>query len=219
MRVVALITLLLCPDLAAGNPFAAAGRLESVETGGGCSASLIAEDIVVTAAHCVEGAEADSLLFRPGDAAAAATVPATRIVVHPFYADFSGRRFRRLRFDIAVVKLAFPVSRDRAEPFPLADEAQTGEGLFIVSWRRGEGSRPRQRRCLVIEGQVPGVVTLGCRVSGGESGAPVLRLTEDGMELVAIVNSRSRQGTQPVALAADVRLRILPLLDRLRDTP
>ena len=101
----------------------------------------------------------------------------------------------------------------------MGPEAELGEGLFLVSWRAGEGSRPRQRRCLVIEGEVPGVVTLGCQVRGGESGAPVLRLVPDGVELVAIVSSRSRLGQQPVAIASDVTLRIPPLLQRLGDTP
>jgi hypothetical protein len=56
-------------------------------------------------------------------------------------------------------------------------------------------------------------------VQGGESGAPVLRLVPDGIELVAIVSSRARQRQQPVAIASDVSLRIPAMLNRLAGTP
>jgi len=58
-------------------------------------------------------------------------------------------------------------------------------------------------------------VTLACEVQGGESGAPVLRKVDDGLELVAVVSSRSRLGNQPVALASNIRLRVPPMVDLL----
>ena len=201
------------------NPFAAAGRLESSENNGTCSGALVRPDVVATAAHCVADMKADVRAFRLGDGKQKPPIPAKRIVIHPLYDAFAEQRLRRLRFDIALVQLERPVPGDQATPFALAGEATQGEGLFLASWRNGEGPRPRQRRCLVIEGQVLGVVTLGCRVRGGESGAPVLRVKEGELELVAIVNSQARQGSQPVAFAADVRLRIPPLRDRLDRTP
>ncbi len=83
-----------------------------------------------------------------------------------------------------------------------------------MSWRKDETEAPRQRKCQVIAG-VEGLVTLGCAVLGGESGAPVLRETDDGLELVAIISSRTRQFFRPVAQASDVRLRLQPLFDEL----
>lgn len=219
MRFVLFLFLPCFANAALGNPFAAAGRLEFRDTDGTCSAALIASDIVVTAAHCVSGETVEGVVFRLGDGMQSPPIPAKTVVIHPLYQEFAEQRLRRLRFDIALVRLARPVPKEQAHPFPLADVAEDGEGLFVASWRRGDGPRPRQRRCLTIPAEVPGVVALGCRVQGGESGAPVLRLTETGMELVAIVNSRSRQGTQPVAYAADVRLRIAPLLERLKPSP
>ncbi len=204
---------------ALANPFAAAGRIEKVESAGACSAALIREDVVATAAHCVSDQSVEGRVFRVGDGKQTPPFEAKRIVIHPFYGTFEDQRLRRLRFDIALVQLERPVPAEIATPFVLAGEAEVGEGLFLASWRRGEGPRPRQRRCLVIEGEVEGVVTLGCMVRGGESGAPVLRLKDGSLELVAIINSQSRQGRQPVAFAADVRLRIPPLLDQLDRTP
>ncbi len=219
----ALVTLALACSGAAmpglANPFAAAGRVENLDNGGTCSGALVRPDVVATAAHCVGETSADMRAFRLGDGRQTPPIPAKRIVIHPLYDAFAEQRVRRLRFDIALVQLERPVPSEIATPFVLAGEASPGEGLFLASWRKGEGSRPRQRRCLVIEGQVAGVVTLGCRVRGGESGAPVLRVKDGDLELVAIINSQSRQGSQPVAFASDVRLRIPPLLDRLDNTP
>jgi hypothetical protein len=118
----------------------------------------------------------------------------------------------KLRFDIAVGRLAKPVPASRAVPFSIGDDAVERERLFIASWRNPNRDRPRQRICLVLEG-MPGLVTLACRVQGGESGAPVLRLTENGLELVAVISSRARILNQPVAQASNVRLRLPPLLD------
>lgn len=200
------------------DDFAASGRIENSSTGGTCSAALIAADIIVTAAHCVREDGNQEVRFR-SSVSGSEPVLVERFVVHPFYQDFISQRFRRLRFDIAVGRLAEPLTETSALPFALGDVARPGEGLFLASWRAQSGPRPRLRRCLVIEGQVPGVVTLGCRVRGGESGAPVLRLTADGVELVAIVNSTARLQGRDVALAADVRLRIDPLLDQLSQNP
>ncbi len=196
--------------------FEAAGRIENAATEGTCSASLIAPDVIVTAAHCVSEEDLENLFFRLGKPEGSEPILIDRIVVHPLYESFKSQRIRRLRFDIALARLSTPVDRTDALPLALGDAAALGEGLFVVSWPRGSGPRPRQRRCVVIEGQVPAVVTLGCLVRGSESGAPLLRLTENGAELVAVINSRSELAGKSVALASDARRRVLPLLQRLR---
>ena len=219
MRAFLLLIGLLAASAALAGPFDAVGRLEKTSTNGTCTASLIAANIVATAAHCISEDGAGDFVFRLGNGLGTPTIPVIRAVRHPFYTEFVSQPLRRLRFDIALAELAEPVDAELAQPLKLGEAARAGEGLFLVSWRAGEGSRPRQRRCLAIEGELPGVVTLGCRVQGGESGAPVTRLTADGLELVAIINSRSEQGRQPIAIASDVILRIPPLLDRLKRNP
>ena len=219
MRAFVFFLSLFLASTADADRFEPAGRIEDASAEGTCSAALIAPDIIVTAAHCVSEDASQTYLFRLGSGEGSRPIHITRIVIHPLYESFRDQAFRRLRFDIAVGRLAEPVESGQVAPFVLGDEARLSEGLFIVSWPRGSGPRPRARRCFVIEGQVPAVVTLGCRVRGGESGAPLLRLTANGVELVAIVNSRAEQGGQAVALASDVKLRIEPLLDRLNETP
>ena len=177
---------------------------------------LVKPDVIATAAHC---ATQRDQVFRVGDGLTGAIFLVTEFVKHPLYEQTSNRVDWKLRFDVAVGRLSKPVPATRARPLEIGEIASTGEELFLVSWRRDDTEAPRQRKCRVIEG-VEGLVTLDCAVLGGESGAPVLRKTDDGLELVAIISSRARQFGRPVAQASDVRLRLQPLFDELdKSTP
>ena len=203
-----IITLLMAMPAQAEGLVSAAGRVEKTTGEGSCSAILVRPDLIATAAHC---RSIRKKLFRPGDGLDGATYEILDYTPHPLYDNSTSRIDWKMRFDIAVGRLATPVPAERATPLPIGEEAQPGERLFIVSWR-GNTDRPRQRACPVIRG-VKGLVTLGCRVQGGESGAPVLRKTADGLELVAIISSSNQLLEQPVAQASDVRLRLPPLFD------
>ncbi|NNE87539.1 MAG: trypsin-like serine protease [Silicimonas sp.] len=206
-----LVALCFATPLSASQ-IGAVGRIENTVTNGSCSGVLVAPDLVLSAAHCI-GPENPTYAFRPGDGQITRVRHTlTRVFQHPMYGITKDRTLWRLRFDLAIGQLEAPVPAARATPIPPGPEAQVGETLFIVSWRRDGTTKPRQRACEVIKG-MRGLVTLGCRVEGGESGAPVLRKTEDGLELVAIISSRANLLQQPIAQASDVALRLPPLLD------
>ena len=207
------ILCLLLAGHAAADPIPAAGRIESEHVPGTCSAVLIAPDLVLTAAHCV-GSDVDGISFRPGTGADTPAIPLAATAIHPFYDADQTRPNWKVRFDIRIARLRDAVPAWVAEPLPIGPPAVVGEKLFLVSWRRQDGNLPRQRSCPVLDG-LTGVVTLACSVSGGESGSPLLRATDSGLELVAIVSSRSHLGNQPVGLATDVALRLQPLKDAL----
>jgi hypothetical protein len=210
------VLLTACPALASGT-VEAAGRIDFIETGGSCSGVLVAPGLVATAAHCTpiidDKSELPDILFVPGSGQdGIRVVGAAR---HPLYDPDSSRVEWKLRFDIGILRLADDTVPPGIKPFPIGEDAREGETLFIVSWRRGEGTKPRQRACPVLSVGIPGLVTLGCAVAGGESGAPVLRKTDTNLELVAIISSRSQLLDQPVAQASNVRLRLPPLLDEI----
>ena len=193
------------------DPMAAAGRIERGDSPGTCSAALIAPDLVITAGHCV--GDPDRLLFRPGGRIGETAVPVVDAIHHPLYDPTHDPTLWKFRFDFALLKLEREISPAVAVPFPLGPSAKLNEVLFLVSWK--DTPRPRQRQCQVIPGY-RGLVTLACAVRGGESGAPVLRMTPDGPGLVAVISSRTNQGPQPVAQASDAELRLPPMV-RLMD--
>lgn len=117
---------------------------------------------------------------------------------------------------MALFELTDAVPEDVASPLSVGPEARVGETLYLISWRRFQPAPPRQRACEVIDGP-SNLVTVACAVSGGESGAPLVRKTEAGLELVAVLSSRFKLGEQPVGLASNVTSRLPPLFDAIAD--
>lgn len=224
-RILTSIGLLLASVITAqaAGTLDAAGRIENTRTGRSCSGVLVAPGLVATAAHCVpevvrrKGADA-GFVFRAAPPAAA--VPVKQGVVHPLYDQGAHRADWKFRFDLGLLILSDPGYGTVYGSLPVGDEAVPGETLFLVSWRMEDGDQPRHRACPVLEVGLEGLVTLGCDVKGGESGAPLFRRADSGaLELVAIISSRGRLLDQPIAQASNLRIRLQPLLDAAKDMP
>ncbi len=105
-----------------------------------------------------------------------------------------------------------------APPLPVGSAPEVGERLLLASYRGGRGERARERRCEVFPGP-PELAALGCEVASGESGSPLMRLSPEGLVIVAVLSSRSRFDQQPIGFAAPVEMRIRPVLDLLPEAP
>jgi hypothetical protein len=197
-------------------PMAAVGVLGSRPMGG-CSAALIAPDVVLTAAHCVgESGKGEGLVFRTGayPGLPRIEVPAVATAFHPLYSLNLKPEITRIRFDLALVRLEHPIDHPGIVPLKLGPAPEVGERLILASYRGGRGERARERRCEIFEGPTD-VAALGCEVASGESGSPVLRLSPDGPEIAAVLSSRSRFDQQPIGFAAPILVRIGPVIDLL----
>lgn len=200
-------------------PLSAVGIL-AAGPASGCTAALIEPDVVLTAAHCVDGNRQGgrNLIFRTGGypGVPRIEVPVAAIAFHPLYSLNLKPETTRIRFDLAVVRLVRPVDEPGIIPLRLGSAPLSGEQLLLASYRGGLGDRARERRCEVFPGP-PDLAALGCEVQGGESGAPVIRTGPEGLEVAAVVSSRSRFDQQPIAFAPPVLPRIGPVFDLLAE--
>ncbi len=167
-------------------------------TRGTCTGTLIAADLVLTAAHCVP-----TRALRPddpeqvhfvagwylGDYAAHRTGRALHI--HPEYVR--GRSgLQHLDTDVALVELDAPIPADMIEPLALAEMPTFADDVEILAYsNRRSGALARAGPCIAI-GLDENVLGMTCGVEGGNSGAPVLRRKENGWEVVAVAVARNR---------------------------
>ncbi len=184
----------LAPEEAAA--FLGVGRLD---VGGKrfCSAALISERLVVTAAHCLYHPRShapvpiEDIRFsagRDGDAATAER-SAARVAVPPDYV-FDGRPgFDRIRRDIALIELAEPVPAGAVSVWPVGPLPAADGVIEIVSYARGRARRPSLQDGCRIEAVVGEVAALDCGVNLGASGAPIFALGKTGREIWGVLSS------------------------------
>ena len=191
------------------------GRLERMESSGTCSATLISVDLVVTAAHCVglqKDLEGDfpRLFYRPAAPNFAAPIAVVAGAQHPLYTPGRDDARWRFPFDLAVLRLARAIPETSNPSLRLGPPPVSGERLTLFTWR-SDPNEPVVRSCQVLPGSA-NLVTLGCRVRGGESGGAVVRLKDTGAEIVAVLTSRARIGDLDIAQASHLEGRVTPML-------
>ncbi len=183
----------------------AVGRLN---TGNGfCTASLVAADMVVTAAHCLfvqrTGAQrqADRVQFVAGYRLRkyAEHQRAERIMIHPDYAPSQKVDAAAIGADLALVRLKAPLTK--AKPLPLAPGLQPGDQVLILSYGRDRPEIPSiQSPCGVVQRSGP-VAVLDCDVTYGVSGAPVMRMIDSAPHIMAVVSAMGSMNGAPRAFA------------------
>ena len=196
----------------------AVGRLDFRH--GFCTAALIRDNLILTAAHCVYNdngrlRDASEFTFSAGlrSGRAEATRGIHSLVAHPQY-DHTPNAVADINvaFDIAVLRLDQPIRRTRIQPFRIDEQPVQGDEIGIVSYGEGRSEAPSLQEVCSVLGRQTGVVVMTCDVVQGSSGSPVFTLTEGAPRIVSVVSAIAYVGEDKVSLGTSLQQPLQTLL-------
>ena len=168
----------------------AVGRL-NIRGQGHCTATLIAPDLVLTAAHCIANRRTgktvhpDQVHFLAGFRKGSYAVHGRVASIRPANGFFgAGRPTAR---DAALVRLTAPVSSDLVKPIELADRAGVGQEVTTFSYGRDRSFILSSEPACHILGREDTLLGTSCEATPGVSGAPLILNTAEGPRVVGVI--------------------------------
>lgn len=186
--------------LGAAQAWQAVGRLD-IRGKGFCTGTMIGDDLVLTAAHCLlmdgEPVRAEDVTFRAGfrDGRSYATRELRRFVILP-----DRQSDPHPGNDLALLELARPVRQAGFRPAQIDGAGlQLGQAVAVVSYAKGRADAPsRQARCTSVE-QRGDLMILSCAADFGASGSPVFE--EGGTDVLGVILAMGEYQGAPVSVA------------------
>ncbi len=173
-----------------------------------CTASLIAPNLVLTAAHCLFDARsgrrinAREIKFEAGlhGRRSKAARVVNKSVVHPQYVH-NTRGAAQLGHDLAVLRLESPISAEQIQPFRMKAQTRKGDAVDVLSYSYHHANQMnREEGCHVLQRQTRTLV-MSCRVDFGASGAPVLEVAPgQAPRIVSVISSKAAMGRRRVSI-------------------
>ncbi|MCW9044011.1 MAG: trypsin-like peptidase domain-containing protein [Pseudopelagicola sp.] len=178
----------------------AVGRVALVGKGY-CTGALISSDLVLTAAHCVyddagRPIPPERIRFEAGYVAGSslAARQVDRVVAEEGYVPSTDGKIatNMMRHDIALLRLAFPISVSEASPFALYDSPQTGDRVSVLSYGQGRSEHLSWQRTCSILARGRGLMSFDCDITYGSSGAPVFARYGNRVRILSLVSAMGR---------------------------
>lgn len=180
------------------SPWTAVGRLE-IGQSGFCTASLIAPDLVLTAAHCTYDTDGpalrpQALLFRAGfrEGRVAAERKVVQIARPDSYSYTDDSSAVRIANDVALLRLHQPIATHVIAPFVVETRAVSDGPVSVVSYGRGRETLPSLQQTCHVKASFRGVVAMDCNTTFGSSGAPVFRRDGERVRIASIVSGAAQ---------------------------
>ncbi len=179
----------------------AIGRLD-VGTRSFCTGTLIAQDLVLTAAHCALDKRTGKpyvpgeVTFRAGlsNGTALAERKVVQIAAHPGYVANAPLSVQSIQDDVALMRLEEPIPYDIADPFALHNGRVANGEISIASYGRGRAEAiTRERSCRILQRR-QGLITFDCDITFGSSGSAILAKNGSRWQILSVVSAVSVQG-------------------------
>jgi protease YdgD len=203
------------------SPWKAVGRLDS--NGGYCTATLIAPNLVLSAAHCTFDAQgaplsAKDFIFRAGfrNGRVEAERKVVQIARPEGYHQRNDDWATRIANDVVLLRLAGPIATHVISPFVIEPRRLNQGEVSVVSYGRGRDNLPSLQQTCTVLNNYRGMMTMDCNTTFGSSGAPVFYRDGSQIRIASIISgsaeingTRRTTGVALPALVAQLKAQLI----------